>query len=288
MSQARKRHRCSSLMLFPIDSTVITLTSKLFWFYKYHQVKLITGFDLTENILGKAVVSFGERHDLSFQDEILEMIPENAVAIMDRGFASWRFLERLSERKCLFVVRIKNNMRMKLNHERYRVVQFFDEHGTEFRIATNLMHLSDEEVSELYRHRWGIENLWKFLKMHLSLDKLITKSLNGVINQIYMVLIGYLILELMEIPEYFGRKLLDKLRYLQLIKFCCRIQHFCMGCILWSFRQCPTSLRNISSGEAAIMAMCAMRVWGLAVTKLRILALSNPICCMSCRKSTLP
>ncbi|URR34692.1 transposase [Thermosynechococcus sp. HN-54] len=236
MSQARKRHRCSSLMLFPIDSTVITLTSKLFWFYKYHQVKLITGFDLTENILGKAVVSFGERHDLSFQDEILEMIPENAVAIMDRGFASWRFLERLSERKCLFVVRIKNNMRMKLNHERYRVVQFFDEHGTEFRIATNLMHLSDEEVSELYRHRWGIENLWKFLKMHLSLDKLITKSLNGVINQIYMVLIGYLILELMEIPEYFGRKLLDKLRYLQLeLSRRCSIVH-------WSFDWQPELL----------------------------------------------
>ncbi len=31
-----------------------------------------------------------------------------------------------------------------------------------------------------------------------------------------MVLITYLILELVDIPEYFGRKLLDKLRYVQL------------------------------------------------------------------------
>ncbi|WNC54229.1 MULTISPECIES: IS4 family transposase [unclassified Thermosynechococcus] len=236
MSQAQKRHRTSSMTLFPIDSTIITLTSKLFWFYKYHQVKLLTGFDLTENIIGKAVISFGERHDLSFQEEILEMIPENAVVIMDRGFASWQFLERLSERKCSFVVRIKNNMRMKLNHERYRVVQFFDENQTEFRIATNLKELSDEEVSELYRHRWAIENLWKFLKMHLSLDKLITKSLNGVINQIYMVLIAYLILELVEIPEYFGKKLLDKLRYLQLeLSRRCSIVH-------WSFDWQPELL----------------------------------------------
>ncbi|URR34627.1 transposase [Thermosynechococcus sp. HN-54] len=146
---------------------------------------------------------------------------------MDRGFASWKFLESLSERKCLFIVRIKNNMRMRFNHERYRVIQFFDENGTEFRIATNLRHLSDEEVSELYRHQWAIENLWKFLKMHLSLDKLMTKSLNWVINQIYRVLIAYLILELVEIPEYFGRKRLDKLRYLQLeLSRRCSIVHW--------------------------------------------------------------
>ncbi|QEQ00681.1 transposase [Thermosynechococcus sp. CL-1] len=160
----------------------------------------------------------------------------NAVVIMDKGFASWQLLERLSERKCSFVVRIKNNMRMKLNHERYRVVQFFDENQREFRIATNLKELSDEEVSELYRQRWAIENLWKFLKMHLSLDKLITKSLNGVVNQIYMVLIAYLILELVEIPEYFGKKLLDKLRYLQLeLSRRCSIVH-------WSFDWQPELL----------------------------------------------
>ncbi|BAC09937.1 tll2385 [Thermosynechococcus vestitus BP-1] len=143
-------------------------------------------------------------------------------------------------------------MKMKFNHHRYRVAQFYDENQTEFCLATNLKHLRDEEVSQLYRHRWAIENLWKFLKMHLSLDRLITKSLKEVVNQIYMVLITYLILELVDAPKYFGRKLLDKLRYFQLelsgrcsivhwrfdwqpeqlvtynVKFCCRIQHFCL------------------------------------------------------------
>lgn len=58
--------------------------------------------------------------------------------------------------------------------------------------------------------------LWKFLEMHLKLDKLITKNINGVTMQIYMVLISYLILELMGIPEFYGHRLLDKFRYLQL------------------------------------------------------------------------
>ncbi|HIK25657.1 MAG TPA: transposase [Thermosynechococcus sp. M46_R2017_013] len=100
---------------------------------------------------------------------------------------------------------------------------------------TNLWSLKDEEVAELYRQRWAIENFWKFLKMHLSLERLMTKSLNGIVNQIYMVLIAYLIayliLELVEIPEYFGKKLLDKLRYLQLeLSRRCSIVHWSFDC----------------------------------------------------------
>jgi IS4 transposase len=62
--------------------------------------------------------------------------------------------------------------------------------------------MTNEEVSEIYRNRWQIEILWKFLKMHLKLDRLITKNINGVTIQIYMVLIAYLILQLMEIPAF--------------------------------------------------------------------------------------
>ncbi|MFN3926014.1 MAG: transposase [Pseudanabaenaceae cyanobacterium] len=145
------------------------------------------------------------------------MIPDNAVAIMDRGFASWKFLDQLCEANKGFVVGIRNNLRTELNQDRYRVVHFCDiASKREFRLATNLWSLTAEEVAELYRQRWAIENLWKFLKMHLSLERLITKSVNGIVKQIYMVLIAYLILELVDIPESFGRKLLDKLRYLQL------------------------------------------------------------------------
>lgn len=68
---------------------------------------------------------------------------------------------------------------------------------------------------EIYRCRWGIELLWKFLKMHLKLDHLITKNVNGIAIQIHATLIAYLILQLVEIPQGWGNKLLDKLRYLQ-------------------------------------------------------------------------
>lgn len=87
-------------------------------------------------------------------------------------------------------------------------------------MATNLPEteefaVNNEEVGEFYRNRWQIELLWKFLKMHLKLDRLITKNTNGIEIQIYCCLIACVILQLVEIPKEFGVKILDKLRYLQ-------------------------------------------------------------------------
>lgn len=102
-----------------------------------------------------------------------------------------------------------------------RVVTFCDlETRSEFRLATNLPEegealVSNEEIGEIYRLRWQIELLWKFLKMHLKLDRLITKNVNGITFQSYAFLIASLILQLVIIPEEFGYKVLDKLRYLQ-------------------------------------------------------------------------
>ena len=102
-----------------------------------------------------------------------------------------------------------------------RVVMFCDlEERTEFRLATDLPFegkdaISNEEIAKIYVQRWQIELLWKFLKMHLKLDNLITKNENGIRIQIYSCIIAYLILQLIDIEEGFGKSLLDKLRYLQ-------------------------------------------------------------------------
>ena len=75
--------------------------------------------------------------------------------------------------------------------------------------------ISNAEIAEIYVQRWQIELLWKFLKMHLKVDRLITKNENGIRIQIYSSIIAYLILQLIEIEEGFGNKIIDKLRYLQ-------------------------------------------------------------------------
>ncbi|OBQ28238.1 MAG: transposase, partial [Aphanizomenon flos-aquae MDT14a] len=133
-----------------------------------------------------------------------------------------------------FVVRIKNNWKLEFGAETglikigsskdapaYRVINFCDlETKTEFRLVTNLpadgeAAVTDNEIRNIYRLRWGVELLWKFLNMHLKLDRLITKNVNGIAIQIYASLIAYLILQLVSVPKEWGEKMLDKFRYLQ-------------------------------------------------------------------------
>lgn len=164
----------------------------------------------------------------------MSSLPINAVGVMDRGFAGLKFIQELVQENKYFVLRIKNNWKLEFeestglvkvgasdNAQAYRVINFCDlEAKTEFRLVTNLPALgeaavSDDEIRDIYRLRWGVELLWKFLKMHLKLDKLITKNVNGITIQIYVSLIAYLILQILSIPQQWGHTLLDKFRYLQ-------------------------------------------------------------------------
>ena len=216
---------------FPLDSTVITLTSKLLWREKYHQVKLFAGLNSFSSEIDGIKIHFGQGHDSKEGVETIANIPKNGVGIMDRGFCSKERIRNLLEVKDkFFVLRVKNNMNLillengncllggKKDNVEIRIVNFCSiDNKVEYRLATNLSlaEFSDSEVGEIYRKRWAIETLWKFLKMHLKLDQLITKNDNGIAIQIYSCLIGYIILQLTEIPQEIGNKALDKLRYLQ-------------------------------------------------------------------------
>lgn len=169
VERLKRRNPAAAQRLFPIDSTVITLTSKLFWEQEYHQVKLLSGINLTQGNPTQCLINFGQAHEAKFADSLISMIPENAVGIMDRGFAGWEFLAQMSQTKTQFVVRIKNNMKTEFDPQRYRVVWFCDlESKTEYRLATNLREMTNQEVSDIYRQRWQLEVLWQFLKMHPS------------------------------------------------------------------------------------------------------------------------
>jgi IS4 transposase len=220
-----------SKALFPLDSTIISLTSKLLWCQGYHQVKLFCGCNDWTNELGGIVIHFGQGHDSKYGEKTIEAIPENGIGVMDRGFSSIERIRKLQQSKNrYFVLRVKNNLTLEIlengnyligsknNQVEGRLVNFCTrESQSEYRLVTNLPieEMSDEEVGEVYRHRWGIETLWKFLKMHLKLDKLMTKNVNGITIQIYSCLIVYIILQLIENTPEIGDSILAKLRYIQ-------------------------------------------------------------------------
>jgi putative transposase len=227
------------LLPCPIDSTTIGLTSKLLWKEGYHQVKLFSCLESDSGSTEGSLISFGYEHDANYTNEMLEAIPENGTGIFDRGFCGRENLKRAAASGKYFLMRINRNFSLEFDNEsglmqvgtgkdseKYRVVCFCDmENKAEYRLATNLPNrgewvVHDEEVMDLYRKRWEIELLWKFLKMHLKLDRLMTKSVNGIEMQIYTTLIAHLLLQILSVPKMWGTKLIDKLRYLQ----CCMCQ----------------------------------------------------------------
>lgn len=230
--KAKLKYR--ELEIFPLDSTIISITSKLMWKLGFHQVKLFSGINLSTGEPGGIVIHFGQGHDNKYGNETIEATPENAVAVMDRGFCDLQRVKRLQEQyNKYYLLRIKNSIKLeklangnymlgtKKNKVESRVV-IFTHDDSEFKLVTNLPvgdgegnGVSDEDIAEIYKKRWQIELLWKFLKMHLKLSKLIAKNENAITIQIYTCIIAYLILRLLEIPKEAGTTMLDKLRYLQ-------------------------------------------------------------------------
>jgi putative transposase len=175
--------------LVPIDATVISLTSKLLWARGYHQVKLVTGRNIESESLSGSLINFGQEHDYNYGHKVISSLESNQVGVFERGFAGTSFINDCNRQQKKFVIRIKNNYKLELDEELgcvvwankdldkpCRVVAFSDvKTKKEYRLATNLEDEGDaavtnEEIGEFYRQRWGIELLWKFLKMHLKLD----------------------------------------------------------------------------------------------------------------------
>ncbi len=161
-----------------IDSTTISLTSKLLWSLGYHQVKLFSFLNLMTGVTEENLVVFGFNHDYKYGKSMINSLPEEAVGVMDRGFAGLNFLRNAADSNKYFVLRIGNKYKLEFDEDseltqvgtgqkrgRYRVIQFCNlENKAEYRLVTNLPKtgegaISDEEVMEIYRCRWGIELL---------------------------------------------------------------------------------------------------------------------------------
>ena len=162
--------------------------SQLFWRQGYRQVKLITTLNQDTKFTGQLIISPGQAHEINFGEDVMKMLPENGVAVGDRGFCSHKLFAQFIANDPLFIIRIKSHWKWDENYRimtkcgPVRVVCFSSiENKVDDYLATHIPEevMSNKEIAEAYRQRWAIEVLWKFLKMHLKLDKMMSKNLNG-------------------------------------------------------------------------------------------------------------
>ncbi|MBD2866545.1 transposase [Paenibacillus oceani] len=77
---------------------------------------------------------------------------------------------------------------------RHRVVIFKDDYGHEIRVATNLKHLSADQIADMYKARWGIEVFFRWIKQNLNVPVLLGTTKNAVFNQLFAALMTYVVL----------------------------------------------------------------------------------------------
>lgn len=158
----------------------------------------------------KIVPSTGNVSDFESSDSLIEAL--NATYVMDRGYPSRKNLMDWLDRKILFVVRITKSLRLysleefkpthpsvlrdaKVNFgiskEPVRYIEFLDEQQRTYRILTTRWDLTDQEIMEIYKHRWIIELFFKWIKQHLKLTKIWSTKPQGIWNQMFLALIAY-------------------------------------------------------------------------------------------------
>jgi hypothetical protein len=101
----------------------------------------------------------------------------------EKGIISDRIIEVVEDRK----KDLKYHMRM-------ITFRFMDSTNKyrEFSLLTNLMENRSDEIAELYRKRWNIEVVFRWIKMFLKIERWLSRSKNGVLIQIYTALCAYI------------------------------------------------------------------------------------------------
>lgn len=156
-------------------------------------------------------------HDNHWQEELLKLLPLDGLLIFDLGFFQFLWFDGFTEMQRWFITRQKSKIKVK----RVKLLSsgnlYSDEivrlgatpktacrhllrrvrvcwRGKWYEYLSNVLEpqrLSAQEIVELYRQRWGIEEAFKLSKRLLGLAYLWVGGTNGIKLQLYATLLFY-------------------------------------------------------------------------------------------------
>jgi hypothetical protein len=238
--------------LYVIDSTCIRLPTNLAdWAQisphrsgvKVHlrAVILQNGKILPDEVLPSTLtVSDNEGADVLVTEE-------GATYVMDRGYVCYRKMDNWQRAGVHYVIRLYHHKVATVVEERkldandpgiirdtivtlgakkgkqtevpVRLIEFEDEKGRVYRLATTRMDLTARQIADLYRERWKIELFFKWLKGHLKFAKLYSYKPQAVWNHILLAMIAYSLVYLLKTRMKATRTVWDVLRSIRIRMF---------------------------------------------------------------------
>jgi putative transposase len=147
--------------------------------------------------------------------------------VFDKGYCHFGWWKKINEAKAFLVTRVKANTRLRATKYRYvrktrgdgfkiiddaevvlaskgdsrlavplrRIKVKRDEGGT-ITLITNDLNRTAVEIAALYKSRWQIELLFRWIKQHLNISKFMGKKDNAIRLQIIAAMIAYLLLRI--------------------------------------------------------------------------------------------
>lgn len=207
--------------LVALDGSLIDATLSMSWAdYRKgsKKAKIHLGFDLNHAIPSKICFTEGNGSERPFVDPIT---CAGQTVVADRGYQEHALFDYLQTQGKHFVIRIRANTNktiVKANDVAVDSIVFFDAevllgteqnnnqskkpvrlvgyhvNGVNYWIATDRRDLTAEQIAEVYKLRWNIENFFAWWKRHLRVYHLIARSRYGLMVQILAGLITYLLL----------------------------------------------------------------------------------------------
>ena len=214
--------------VYAFDSTTIDLCLSVFEWAKFRKhkggIKMHTLYDVEAQVPAFVHITPANVHDSKAMPEV--PYEPGAHYIFDRGYNDYGNLYTIHRTKGFFVLRAKNNVRMKPRtwkrrlakgivsditgtftvyksakvypEELRKVICEDSEDGTRYIFLTNNLTAKAELICELYRNRWSVELFFKWIKQHLRIKRFWGTSENAVRIQIYCAIITYCLVAIVQ------------------------------------------------------------------------------------------
>jgi putative transposase len=215
-------------MLRLIDATPIPLHELVTWAEwngRTRGLKLHVVYDPASDQPRHIAITPATVNDVEVGQEV--PIEAGATYIYDKAYCHYGWWTRLHEAGARFVTRQKKNARYRAICWRpvrkkkadgftvvddatvklvsksgaklaipMRRVRIKRDDGTKMTLITNDLDRSAVEIASLYKTRWQIELLFRWIKQHLKINKFLGRSQNAICLQLIAAMIAYLLLRL--------------------------------------------------------------------------------------------
>ncbi|OEF97204.1 IS4 family transposase [Vulcanibacillus modesticaldus] len=231
-----------------VDSTTISLGLKKYKWAKFRKTKAGIKIHLRLEFVDdetvypeKFIVTPASKNDRTQMDVLID--EKDVMYIFDRGYNDYEKFDHYCDEGIFFASRLKKNAIVRVLEtfnipenssiksdsmvvigtpqnrmdNVLRLIETVDSENNEIRIITNRFDLDAEEIGEIYRSRWAIELFFKWMKQHLKIKHLYGTSEEAVLNQVYLTLIAYSLMVLIQLETKTKQTLLQISRWLRIL-----------------------------------------------------------------------